>query len=306
MNVEYDCVVIGSGPAGMTAALYLARFGLETALVEKNTHGGLVMQTAHIENYPGIRNIKGYELADGMDAQLADYKIARIQAHATKVLRKDGGFSVATSKEELRCKTLIVASGVKYRTLCFEGEDRFFGNGISFCALCDGNFYKNRPIAVAGGGNSALEEALYLAGIASEVHLIHRRGEFRAHKTYQERVRKTPNIILHLNSVVERAEGEKNIRSLVIKSTIDGTTEKLDVDGLFEFVGFAPTIGFLPDDLKLDENGFIITDSEMNTNIPGLFAAGDIRLKACRQIITAAGDGATAANSAYAYLEHAL
>lgn len=304
MSEFYDSIIIGSGPAGLTGALYLARFGLKVALIEKNTHGGLMMQTGHIENYPGFDGIKGYELSDAMEAQLKHYDIARKAAEVTKVRREGDEFAVQTSKEELRCKTLLVASGVKYRSLQFEGEERFIGNGISFCAVCDGNFYRNKPVAVAGGGNSALEEALYLSGIASEVHLIHRRNEFRADKVYQDRVRSTPNIILHLSSVVDSVDGEKDFDGLVIKSVVDGQKTKLNVDGLFEFVGFNPTIGFLPEELKLDEDGFIITDVEMCTNIPGLFAAGDIRSKSCRQIVAAAGDGAMAANSAYTYLAH--
>ena len=306
MSVDkvYDSIVVGGGPAGLTAALYLVRSGLSVAMVEKLTPGGQILQTAEVENYPGFASaLKGYELADAMTAQLAAYDY---DSYSDEVLSMEftGKEHVLTLRENtLRALTVIICSGSQYRHLGLPGEDRLIGHGISFCALCDGNFFKGRDIAVVGGGNSALDEALYLAGIVNKIHLVHRREEFRADQCIVNKVLKTKNIVLELNSVVTALNGEDALTSIVVKDVHSGEERNLAVDCLFVFIGFDPQAAFLPAAVKKDAMGFIITDNDMRTNIPGLFAAGDIRDKICRQIATAVGDGATAACAARYYIQ---
>lgn len=302
---RYDALVIGAGPAGSSAALYLARFDLKVGLVEKIAPGGLLLQTAEIENYPGFpKGVKGYELADAFAEQLQPYQnLTHVRGeisemdlgHDVKRVRIDG--------EWVEADAVIIASGVRYRTLGLPEEDKFIGKGLSFCALCDGNFFRGQKVAVLGGGNSALEESLYLSKIASEVHLIHRRDEFRGAPIYLSRLKAQPNVHFECSTTVTALHGENGLEGLTIKRLRTGEEEFLAVNGLFMFIGFVPAAHFLPKNLHFDEHGFIHTDTEMRTNIPGVYAAGDIRSKLCRQVVTAVGDGATAANAAFIYLE---
>ena len=201
-------------------------------------------------------------------------------------------------------KTVIVCSGAHHKPLGLEGEDRLRGHGVSYCAICDGNFFRNQTVAVVGGGNSALEESLYLAKIVGKLYLIHRRDEFRGHKIYQDKLDAYGDKIEILrSSVVSRLHGENELTGLTVKELKTGEERHLPVDGLFVYVGYEPSTGFLPAEVVRDAQGFIITDTEMRTSIPGVFAAGDIRSKLCRQVITAAGDGATAAQAAFVFLE---
>ena len=205
---------------------------------------------------------------------------------------------------EYGARTVVVCSGAHHRKLGLEGEDRLRGRGVSYCALCDGNFFRNQTVAVVGGGNAALEESLYLSKLVSKLYLIHRRDEFRARKIYQDKLtEQSDKITLLRSSVVTALHGEKELTGLTVKNLKSGEETLLPVNGLFVYVGFSPSTGFLPADLAKDEQGFIITDTEMRTNIPGIFAAGDIRSKLCRQVITAAGDGATAAQAAFVLME---
>jgi len=303
---QYDALVVGAGPAGSTAALYLARFGLQLALVEKLAPGGLLLQTFEVENYPGFpKGVKGYELADALAAHLEPYdNITRIYNEVTAFKTEGNKKLFLIDGEWIAANTAIIASGVRYRKLGLPGEDKLLGKGISHCALCDGNFFRGQSIAVVGGGNSAIEEALHLAKIVSHVYLIHRRDEFRADKVYLSRLKTLSNVTLESSSVITRLHGEHQLEGLSVKKIHEGTEKVLPVSGLFVFIGFEPAAGFLPPELKLDQNGFIETDTEMRTSLPGVFAAGDIRSKLCRQVVTAVGDGATAALSAYTYLEH--
>ena len=302
--MQYDSIVIGAGPAGVTAALYLARFGLKVALVERMSLGGLVLQTAEIENYPGFpKGIKGYELADALEAQLAPYPIDRISGEVVEVALEDKVKRVRVDDAWLEAATVIVASGVVYRKLGLPHEERFIGKGISFCALCDGQFYRNKVVGVAGGGNSALEESLYLAKLVSRLHIIHRRDAFRGAPVYQERVKKDPKIQLELSEIITALHGDAFLEGVTLRNVQTGAERLLALDGLFVFIGFSPAMPPLPLTVKLDTNGFIIADGEMCTSLPGVFAAGDVRSKLCRQVVTAVGDGAVAANSAYLYLE---
>lgn len=305
MTKQYDAVVIGGGPAGVTAALYLLRTGATVALVEKLAPGGQLLSTEELENYPGFpKGVKGYELADFLGSHLEPYAHDMYYEEVKAFEHAPGANRILVGEEWLEAKTVVVCTGARYKRLGLPGEERYIGRGISFCALCDGNFYRDQAVGVVGGGNAALEESLYLSKIVSKVHLIHRRDAFRGDKIFVERVKAEPKIVLEMNSVVSSFLGENTLDGVVLKDVNSGVERELHVPGLFVFIGFEPVGGFLPAALARDEQGFIITDSEMNTNLPGIFAAGDIRSKRCRQVVTAAGDGATAAYSAHLYLEH--
>lgn len=302
---QFDAVVIGAGPAGATAALYLARFGVAVAMVERLAPGGLLLQTFEIENYPGFpKGIKGYELADALSEQLEPYgNLTRLHGELGQFIVEGDKKRLLIDEEWIETSAVIVASGVRYRKLGLPGEDRLLGKGISHCALCDGNFFRNQRVGVIGGGNSAIEESLHLAKLASQLHVIHRRGAFRAAPIYVDRLKALPNVTLECSSTIAQLHGEKNLEGVTLKRLPTGEEEFLPLDGLFVFIGFEPVAGFLPEDLRKDERGFVETDAEMRASIPGVFAAGDVRSKLCRQVVTAVGDGATAANSAYTYLE---
>lgn len=299
-----DSVIIGGGPAGMTAALYLLRSGKNVAVVEKLAPGGQLLKTAHIENYPGfIKPVGGFELADAMTAQLMQYPHESITDEVSEITTESGLYTVKAGEHSLTAKTVIVCSGARYKHLGVPGEDRLIGRGISFCALCDGNFFRGQTVGVVGGGDAALEESLYLSNIVGKIHLIHRRTTFRGSRIFEDKVRATANITLELDSVVSEVQGEKDLTGVTLQNVNTGEKRFLPLQGLFVFIGFDPEGDFLPAGLDRDKAGFIITDCEMRTNLPGFFAAGDIRSKMCRQVATAVGDGAAAAQSAYTYLE---
>lgn len=303
----YDAAVIGEGPAGMTAALYLIRSGCSTLLFEQMTAGGQILATESLENYPGFpKGVKGYELADFMAEQLAGYAIDRQRAEVCEVSGEAGGFVIKADADTdtFLARTVIVCSGARHRHLGLPRETDLLGRGVSYCAICDGGFYRNKDVAVAGGGNSALEESLYLAKIVRKVHLIHRRAEFRGAKIYQDKLEQMPEKVeIHRDTIVTELLGEKDLDGIMIENLKDGQKARLDVSGIFIYVGFLPQTGFLPAVIEKDSQGFLVTDTEMRTNIPGIFAAGDIRSKLCRQVVTAAGDGATAAQAAFVFLE---
>lgn len=303
----YDSCIIGGGPAGITAAMYLARSGCSVCLVEEMALGGQVLQTAELENFPGYpKGIKGYELADALSAHIENLPVDRIQTSIASVSGEVGHFMLASSEgQQISAKTVIVCSGAKHRKLGIPGEDNLIGHGVSYCAICDGNFYRGQDVAVVGGGNAALEESLYLSNIVNKVHLIHRRDTFRGRQVFQDRItEKADKIVLHTNSVVTQLlTTNGNLSGICLKDVASAEESSIDVQGLFVYVGFMPVTGYLPEALEKDTAGFILTDTEMKTSITGIFAAGDIRSKNCRQAITAAGDGATAAQSVFLLLE---
>ena len=303
----YDAVVIGAGPAGITAALYLVRSGVSVALVENAAPGGQILSTAEIENYPGFpKSIKGWELADLFDAHLAGYPVERVRGQVLTVEQAEGRIFRLTLAEGnvLEAKCVVACTGAHHRKLGAPGEDTFSGRGVSYCAVCDGNFYRGRDVAVVGGGNSALEEALYLSRIVNKVYLIHRRDAFRGAMIYQNKVREAENIELVTGSVVDEIRGNSaGVDSVAVRRLDGGETRVLPVDGVFIYVGMEPVSGYLPDGINRDAAGFVLTDAEMCTSIPGIFAAGDIRAKRCRQVSSAVGDGATAATATSSYLE---
>ena len=304
----YDAAVIGAGPAGITAALYLVRSGVSVALIESGAPGGQVLSTAEIENYPGFpKGVKGWELADLFDAHLAEYPVARVRGDVSSVNSVEGNtFRISLSEgEALDAKSIVVCSGAKHRDLGAPGEEEFRGRGVSYCAVCDGNFYRGRDVVVVGGGNSALEEALYLSRIVNKVYLVHRRDAFRGAKVYEDKIRKTDNIELVTKSVIDEIRGDNvGMNAVAVRNVESGETRIIEAEGLFVYVGMAPVTSFMPEGLTLDAAGFIVTDAEMCASIPGIFAAGDVRSKRCRQVSSAVGDGATAATAAISYLEH--
>ncbi len=302
---SYDAVVIGGGPAGITAALYLLRSGLSVARVEQLSHGGQMLLTEAVHNYPGFpKGITGYELADLFEAHLEDYSLDRYSdATLTLEHHAPGDNRILAGEEWIQAKSVIICSGAKHKTLGLLREQEMLGRGISYCALCDGNFFRNQVVAVVGGGNAALEESLYLAKLVDKLYLIHRRDRFRGDKIYQDKVVAHPKIEILYDTQVRELLGENQLTGVRVADRRNGAERDILLQGLFIFVGFQSQGDFFPKELMLDQNGFIPTDTEMRTNLPGIFAAGDIRSKLCRQISTAVGEGATAANAAFSFLE---
>ncbi|CCO24395.1 thioredoxin-disulfide reductase [Maridesulfovibrio hydrothermalis] len=302
---SYDAVVIGGGPAGMAAALYLARAGVHFLVVEKLSHGGQMLLTDELENFPGFPDgVKGYELADRMDEHVKQYEFDHHYDEVQKVIPGEEFHEVVIDGEHIKTRVIIIASGVTFRKLKVPNEEKLLGRGVSYCALCDGNFFKGKKVAVIGGGNSALEESIYLSRLVKKLYLVHRRGEFRADKVYQDKCLANPVIEPVLNAVVSKIIGDDEVVGVETRNTETGEYSILDVDGVFIFVGYNAVCSFFPENLALDQYGFIKTTCEMESSIPGIYAAGDIRSKKCRQVVTAVGDGATAATAAFAYLEH--
>lgn len=308
----YDSVVIGAGPAGMTAALYLCRSGVKTALVEKLGPGGQLLSTSEIDNYPGFpKGIEGWNLAETFAAHLESYTLDRFSQEVASLTPQGENHVLQLDNEAIEAKSVILCSGAAPRKLGVPDEARLTGRGVSYCAMCDGMFFKDQNVAMVGGGNAALEEALYLARLVKKLYLIHRRDAFRADKIYQDKLlARLDKIELVTSHVVTGLRGQDALNGVVVAAVRDGEvctleedTRLLDVAGLFVFIGMEPRGGFFPAELKRDAAGFVETDTEMRTSIPGVFAAGDIRSKMCRQVVTAVGDGATAAHAAFAYLE---
>ncbi len=307
----YDSIVIGGGPAGITAALYLVRSGCSVAFVEKIAPGGQVLKTESIENYPGFpKGIKGYELADVFAAHLDGLELDRFSNEVTKIEllqeseeAKHKVHRVQFANSSIEGRTVIVCSGAEHKHLGIDNEVKLSGRGVSYCAICDGNFFRGQEVAVVGGGNTALEESLYLSKIVKKVYLIHRRDEFRGAKVYVDRLNDADNVEIVKNTVVTAINGETDLTSLSLKNIQNGDERELPIAGFFVFVGIKPSVDFVPDLVQRDAAGFLITDTEMRTNIDGFFAAGDIRSKLCRQVSTAVGDGATAAQAAFLHVE---
>jgi len=305
---RFDVVVIGGGPAGMTAALYFVRSGIPTALVEKLSHGGQMLMTERIDNYPAFPSgTLAYELADHMMEQVKEFagsSYTYLNDEVSVIESVQGEHRLRIGDEWIAARVVVICTGARYKRLGLPSEKRLTGRGVSYCALCDGNFFRNQDVAVIGGGNSALEEALYLTRLVNKLHLIHRRDDFRGAKCYQDKCEINPKVNILRSTIVEDILGEDKVEGVRVRDIKSGQTRDISADGVFVFIGFEPVHGFLPQELELDEAGFIITDQECRTSIPGIFAAGDVRSKMCRQVATAVGDGATAATAAMAYLEN--
>lgn len=305
---EFDAIVIGGGPAGMTAALYLLRSYMRVALVEKLAPGGQVLLTERIDNYPGMPDgALGYELGELFEKHMGNWAKDNLTRYNDEVLSLEPGqgmHTVVVGDETIRAKAVIITAGAQYRHLHVPGEEEFIGRGISYCALCDGNFFRDKEVAVIGGGNSALEEALYLTRVVKKIHLIHRREDFRGAKCYQDECFMHPKIETLRSTVVKEIRGDKTgVTNLLLENIKEQSEFELPVDGVFIFIGFKPGSDFFREVVKCDKLGFIMTDQEMTTNVTGIFAAGDIRAKNTRQVVTACGDGATAANAALNHIQ---
>jgi len=296
VNQEYEVIIIGGGPAGLTAGLYTSRARLSSLLIERGLVGGQIADAELVENYPGFaQGISGLELGQSMHQQATKYGLNTVIAEATGIELKGEKKVVKTSKGNFTTKAVIIASGSERRKLGMPGEEKLTGRGVSYCATCDAPFFKEKPVAVVGGGNAAITEALYLVKFASRVIVIHRRDQLRASRILEEKALAEPKMEFLWNSVVEAVEGEDVVKRLSLRQVITGKKSTLDVAGVFIATGLKPSTDYLKGVLPLDEAGYIITNDKMETEIPGIFAAGDIRLNSARQAITAAGDGATAA-----------
>ncbi len=293
----YDVTIVGAGPAGLTAAVYASRAGLKTLILEKGAPGGKVFVTHLVENYPGFESITGRDLSQHMHKHALKFGAEYKYGDVTAIEPFEGGHKVVTNMEEIETKTVILATGTENRKLSVKGEEEYTGRGVSYCAVCDGNFFRDQDVTVIGGGNSALEEALYLADICKSVTIVHRRQEFRAEPYIVENVKKRKNINFELDAVCKEIKGEDVVNSVVIEDVNTRERKEIATTGVFIYVGLiAMTSNFDQLDI-LDENKNIAVDKDMRTKIPGIYAAGDVTPKHLRQIATAVNDGAIAAQS---------
>jgi thioredoxin reductase (NADPH) len=300
----YDIIIIGGGPAGLTAGLYNARARLNVLLLERLAPGGQVITTDWVENYPGFPDgVSGVELMDRMKTQAERFDLKIRNDEVVKLELSEKRKVVVTSSGPMASNAIILACGASWKKMGVEGEDRLMGKGISFCATCDGPFYRDQEVAVVGGGDTAVEEAVYLTRFVKRLYLIHRRDRLRATKLLQERAMKEDKIEFIWDTVPLRILGESDVEGIELKHLKTGDIRQKAVRGVFVFVGTIPNTELVKGLLKLDQNGFVITDDNMQTSMPGVFAAGDMRSKLFRQISTAVGEGAAASYSAERYLE---
>ncbi|GAA5352865.1 thioredoxin-disulfide reductase [Streptococcus uberis] len=301
----YDTLIIGSGPAGMTAALYAARSNLKVGIIEQGAPGGQMNNTSEIENYPGYDNISGPELSMKMYEPLEKFSVEHIYGIVQKVEDAGEVKRVITDDSTYEAKTVIIATGAKYKLLNVKGEDEFTSRGVSYCAVCDGAFFRNQDLLVVGGGDSAVEEAIYLTQFAKSVTIVHRRDELRAQKILQDRAFANNKISFIWDSVVEEIQGNNiKVSNVLIKNVKTGQITNHDFGGVFIYVGMIPVSSMASDLGICDQDGWILTDDQMKTTRPGIFAIGDVRQKNLRQITTAVGEGAIAGQGVYHYIEN--
>jgi thioredoxin reductase (NADPH) len=301
---DFEIIIVGAGPAGLTAGLYVSRSKISVMCFEKLAPGGEILNTEHVEDYPGFEMIGGPELAQKFTDHAVKFGLKIVMEEVSEI-RKDGDdFFVKTDMGEYRCGAVIYTAGGFPRKLDIPGEEKYAGKGVSYCALCDGAFFQDEVITVVGGGNSAVEEAQFLTKYGSKVYLVHRRQGFRAHQVAVDKLTENEKVEFILNHVAEEVIGDdKEMKAIRLKNVKTGETQDIEANGLFVFVGFIPNTDIIKEDVEKDESGFIITDQNMETNIPGLFVAGDCRSQLIRQITNASGDATTAAVAAEKYLE---
>ncbi|WP_061909761.1 thioredoxin-disulfide reductase [Streptococcus cristatus] len=302
----YDTMIIGAGPAGMTAALYAARSNLKVALLERGIYGGQMNNTAEIENYPGYARISGPELAEKMFAPLENLGVEYLFGQVEKIEDHGDYKKIITEDEVFETKTVILASGANHRHLGVPGEEEYNSRGVSYCAVCDGAFFRDEDLLVVGGGDSAVEEAIFLTRFAKSVTIVHRRDQLRAQKLLQERAFANEKISFIWDSVVKEIKGDdRRVTSVVFENVKTGQSSESDFGGVFVYVGLDPVSDFVKDLGICSEAGWIVTDQHMKTAIDGIYAIGDVRQKDLRQITTAVGDGAVAGQEVYKYItEH--
>jgi thioredoxin reductase (NADPH) len=303
-NPNYDVIIVGGGPAGLSAALYIARDKRSVLIIEKGIVGGLITETEKIDNYPGFPDgLSGFDLTEKMFNQAQKYGAKDLSAEVNAIEKSGNYFVVKTTDGEYSALAVIVAGGSTHMKLDIPGEKEYAGKGVAYCATCDAPFYSDKVVAVAGGGDTALYEALHLTKFAKKVYLVHRRSEYRASQVVQDYVRKNAKIEPVLDTVIESVEGGDFVESLRIKNVKTEKRSALAIDGIFVAVGLKPNTGYLIDFLKLDTSGSVVVNDRMETSLPGIFAAGDIRQNSIRQVVAACGDGAVAALSAKKWLD---
>jgi len=297
----HDLIIIGAGPAGLTAALYAGRSRLDTLLIEKMAVGGRILMSETIENYPGFPG--GISTAELMNRMLEQVKELNVKIKSNEVLNLDCvNKTIQCDNATYSSGAIIIASGERPRKLNIPGEEKYTGRGVSYCATCDAPFYKEKNVVIVGGGNAVAEEAIYLSRFADSVNIIHRRQDLRAAEILQERLQKNKKINFILSSIVTEIMGAQKVQAVKIKDLLSGRENIFNCDGVFIYIGYKPETAFLKDKLKTDEAGFLVTDENMLTSVDGVFACGDCRKKGLYQVINACGDGAVAADSAYKYI----
>lgn len=301
----YDVIIIGGGPAGLTAGIYTSRALLKTLILEKVAPGGLVITTEKVENYPGFaQGVNGFELMQQMEEQAKRFGVGMTSDEAVSITEQDKVFHIKTVSGNIyQALSIIIASGTVYRKIRVKGEDTFSGRGVSYCATCDAPLFKNKDVVVVGGGDAAVEEALFLAKFVNKIYLVHRRDKLRASPILQERLKANSKVEFVWNSVVSKIHGHNKVEQVTVRNLKDNSEKELPVGGVFVFIGFEPNTAFLKGVMDLDSEGYVITDGQMKTSHEGIFAAGDVRSGALRQIITACGDGARAAVEAQHFVE---
>ncbi len=304
MSVDHDIIIIGGGPGGLTAGLYGARANLNTLLLEKGLPGGQIANTHEVEDYPGFEHIGGPELASKMENHALKFGL-QVRNSGAEEIYVDGDERVVktTDGDELRAHAVIIATGGSPNKLKVPGEKELSGMGVSYCAICDGAFFRDQIIVVVGGGDAAVEEGIFLTKFGSKVIIIHRRDELRAAKVIQKRAFANPKMEFVWDSVVEKINGDQKVQSVTLKNVKTGKKSELECGAVFVFIGFVPNSNLVRGGLKTDPNGYIITNEKMETNVPGIYACGDVRAQLVRQITNAVGDATTAAVAAEKYIE---
>lgn len=303
-NYEFETVILGGGPAGLSAGIYACRGNIKTAIIDISMFGGQPSNYLELENYPGFGLVEGFELSENFEKHADKFGVNKFPMQEIERIDLQSSIKIIETKEAtFHTKSVIIATGAQSRKLGIPGEKEFLGRGVSYCAVCDGAFYKEKTVAVVGGGNAAVEEAMYLTKFANKVYIIHRRDQLRADKIVQERAFKNEKIEFIFDAVPKEILGEDLVNTLVIENIKTNKISNVQVDGVFPYIGFSPNVEGFIGQVKQDEGGFIITDETMQTSVSGVFAVGDVRKTPLRQVITAASDGAVGAVYAVKYLE---
>jgi len=302
----YDLIIIGAGPAGLTAGLYGGRYRLNTLILEKMSVGGQIILSQTIDNFPGFPGgIATEELIARFKKQVDEVGVPVKDAEAVGIDKDPdsaNGYLVKTKDGSFQSRSVIIASGASWKRLGVPGEEKLIGRGVSYCGTCDGPFFRNKEVVVVGAGDRAFEDAIFLTTYASKVTMVHRRQGFRCAKILEEKAKANPKINFILDTVIDEIQGENKVEGVKLKNTVNGKFSQLSCQGVFVFIGVAPNSAFAKDKLKLDENGFIITDEAMQTSLPGIFACGDCRKKVLYQVVNGCGEGAVAAHSVHTHL----